>query len=252
MDEPQLSLENHDASSFRADQRLGYVEFLLWKQGIEVITGNTPRNIRVLLTDQLAVLIPNLPQSGINLSAPAALLNDGLEFLLTSLSNPHANTVIGKDLEFIHVINRLSTHNGMHTTRVVPDHSSQSAMGVRRRIGSESEMSLFRRVPQRIKNNAGLHPRVLLLVIQINYLIHVLGKVEDDGDIAALAGEACSSSTREDRSAKLAAEPHSFDTVCLVFWNHHANRNLPVIGAIGCVQSATAFVEADLSSDIPS
>ena len=48
----------------------------------------------------------------------------------------------------------------------------------------------------------------------------------------------------------VAAEGNSGDDVFFIARNYNSDRNLPVIGAVGCVESAAARVEPDLSAKV--
>ena len=48
----------------------------------------------------------------------------------------------------------------------------------------------------------------------------------------------------------VAAEGNSGDDVFFIARNYNSDRNLPVIGAVGCVKSAAARVETDFSAKV--
>jgi hypothetical protein len=48
----------------------------------------------------------------------------------------------------------------------------------------------------------------------------------------------------------VAAQGNRGENVFFVAWNYDADRNLAVIGAVGCIESAAARVEADLSAKV--
>jgi hypothetical protein len=58
-----------------------------------------------------------------------------------------------------------------------------------------------------------LNACVSLEGIQLDDLVHVFGKVQHDGDIAALSGQAGPGSSRQDRSAVLPARGHGRDHI---------------------------------------
>jgi hypothetical protein len=81
------------------------------------------------------------------------------------------------------------------------------------------------------------------------HFVEALGPVYHDSNVAAASSQACSSSPREDRRAAGTANGNRLHDVVHVPGNHHAERNLPVIGAVGGIQGAAAHVEPDLSPD---
>jgi hypothetical protein len=79
---------------------------------------------------------------------------------------------------------------------------------------------------------------------------HVFGKVEDDGGVATLSGKGGASTACEHGSAVIAANSNGSENVFFVAWNDDTDRNLAVIGAVGCVQGAAARIEANLSAKV--
>jgi ribosomal protein S18 len=88
-----------------------------------------------------------------------------------------------------------------------------------------------------------------LFRIQFENLVQVLGKIYDDGDVAALAGEAGATASRKDRSAIAAGQRHGLDHIFNRSGNDDADWDLAVVGAISRVESAAALIEADFASD---
>jgi len=79
--------------------------------------------------------------------------------------------------------------------------------------------------------------------------VEVLGEIEDDGDIAALTGETGAGSAGEDGGAELATGSDGCLDVCGIERHDEADRDLPVVGGVGCVESAGSGVEANLAAD---
>src|SRR6185312_6036200 len=101
----------------------------------------------------------------------------------------------------------------MRAARVVADHAAKGAAAVSGRIRSEREVVRFGRVAQRIENYTRLNPCETLNRIDFQDPVHVLGKVEDDGDVAALPGQAGAGASRQDWCAVLPANGHRRDYV---------------------------------------
>ena len=79
--------------------------------------------------------------------------------------------------------------------------------------------------------------------------VHVLREVDDDRDVAALAGEARAGAARQDRRADVAARPDGGCHVVFVERNHDADGNLPIVRRVGRVERARAVVEAHFAAD---
>ena len=69
-------------------------------------------------------------------------------------------------------------------------------------------------------------------------LRHVLGEVENDGDVAALAGERGAAAAAEQRRAEFAADGDGGEDVVGIVGKNDADGNLAVVGAVGGVEGA--------------
>src|SRR6185436_18980311 len=104
----------------------------------------------------------------------------------------------------------------------------------------------FSRVTKRITHDAGLHPCVLVCRIQFEDPVHVLRVVEDDRDVATLAGEARSCAARKHRRAVFAARCEGSDDIGVVPGDDDTYWRLPVVGSIGGIHRTCATVETDV------
>jgi hypothetical protein len=77
------------------------------------------------------------------------------------------------------------------------------------------------------------------------------GHVDDDGGVAALAGEARAAAAGQDRDRSLVADPHGFDDVFAGSGNDDTDRNLPVVRGIRGVESPAARTEVHLTRNPP-
>jgi hypothetical protein len=105
----------------------------------------------------------------------------------------------------------------MDSARVVADHAADSAVLVRRRIGSERQSIMGRRSAQRIERRAWLDARAPTIGIDFEDAVHVFRKVEYDARVAALAGQTRPAASTENRRTVGAAR---FERV------HHIFRRL--------------------------
>jgi hypothetical protein len=137
----------------------------------------------------------------------------------------------------------------MNAAGVVADHAAQGAVCMGRRIRSKGEVEFFGRIPQIVEHKAGFDSRELFVCIQFDDAAHVLGRIQYDSNIAALSGKACSSAASKDRSLVPARDFDSLHNIMNIFWNHHANRDLPVIGGVSRVHCAAAGIEAYFAAD---
>ena len=136
----------------------------------------------------------------------------------------------------------------MRAAGIVADHAANGAVRVRRRIRAEYQSLRARLGLQRVEHGARLDASEPAFFIELDHPIHVLRHIDDDGHIAALAGEAGSTAAREHRGAVLAAQTQRFHHLVGIARQHHADGHLAIVGCVGRVQRAAALVEPDLAA----
>ena len=108
----------------------------------------------------------------------------------------------------------------------------------------------FRRVSQRVQDDARLDACDALDRIDLEDPVHVLGEVEDDGDVAALAGEAGPRAPGQHRRSMSATDRHGGDHIVRVSWDDEPDRNLTIVGPVGRVECAASRIEPHLASNL--
>jgi hypothetical protein len=78
----------------------------------------------------------------------------------------------------------------------------------------------------------------------------VPGKIEHDGDIAALAGERGACAAAEERSVELAADRDRGENIVAIARQNYTDWNLAIVGSVGGVEGAAAAIEADFTSNL--
>ena len=162
----------------------------------------------------------------------------------------HPVTVVRQDVELVDVVVGLPRHDCVHAAGVVADHSADRAVAVRGRVGTEREAVFLGRVAEVVEHDPGLDARELPGRVHLQDLVHVLREIEDDGDVAALAGEARAGAAGEDRRAELARQLDRRVDVVDGPREDHADRHLAVVRGVGGVERARAVVEADLAANV--
>src|ERR1700691_5459689 len=81
-------------------------------------------------------------------------------------------------------------------------------------------------------------------------LRHVLGEIQNDSDVAALAGERGATAAAEQRSVELAAEGNGGFDIIGVAGENNADGNLAVVGSVGGVEGAGAGVETNFAANL--
>src|SRR6185312_9026366 len=138
----------------------------------------------------------------------------------------------------------------MSAAGIISNHSANGATAVRGRIRSKDELVRTQLILQSVKNDARLDAGKALFRIDFEHLIHVLRKIQHDGNVTALAGQTRTTSTREHGSAELAAGGYGCNYVIGVARNYQPNRNLPVIRAIGGIECPAATIKPHFSADV--
>lgn len=86
--------------------------------------------------------------------------------------------------------------------------------------------------------------------IDLEDIGHVLRKIEDDRDVAALSGERGSSAAAKKRRAKFTAERDGGEDVVSIARENDSDGNLAVVGSVSGVEGATLIVEADIATEV--
>ena len=251
LDQAACSLKHGNARAFGTDQRAGHVEAVFRKKKIQVVSRNPARNLRIALSNQIAVLIPQRFQSGVNPASPAAFPNDCVQFLIAGLTYFHSQAIVCQDLQFLDVVIRLPRHDRVHATRVVTNHSAQSATVMRSGIRSEGQVVLLSGVAQMVENYTGLHPSDAARWIDLQNLRHVLGEIQHDSNIAALPGKRSSAAAAEDGRAEFPRQRNSRDHIISVAGQHDSDWHLTIIRPVSGVERAAARVEAHFAAKMP-
>jgi hypothetical protein len=106
-------------------------------------------------------------------------------------------------------------------------------------------------VLQLVADHAGLDARPLVLGVDLEDPVHVLRKVEDDGDVRALPDEARTAAARQHRGTVAATRFQRRDDIVDGAREDDADRHLAVDGEVVRVQRAAAGVEPDLAFYLP-
>jgi hypothetical protein len=99
-----------------------------------------------------------------------------------------------------------------------------------------------------VEHNSGLNPGHAAGRVYLENPRHVLRKVEDDRDVAALPGKRSTAAPAQQRCAELPAELDCGEDVVGIARQHDSNRNLAVVGTVGRVESAATEIEANFSA----
>jgi hypothetical protein len=104
-------------------------------------------------------------------------------------------------------------------------------------------------VAQVVEDNSGLHAGDAPRRINFEDFVHVPGKIENHGHIAALPRERRSGAAAEKRSAKFAGQRNGSGNIVCVVGKNNSNGDLSVVGSVGRVKRAAAVIEAHIATD---
>ncbi len=197
--------EDGDAGALGAHQRARDVEAVLRQELVEVVAGDAARDVGESLADEAGASVAQAAQAGVDFAATAACGDDGGEFFFRCAADGHARAVVEEDVERLDVVDRLAAEQAVDAAGVVADHAAEGAAAVGCRVGGEGELVLLGFVAEGVEDEARLDAGEARGGIKVEDRVHVAGEIDDDGDVAALAGEAGAAATREDGRAELAA-----------------------------------------------
>jgi hypothetical protein len=251
-DQPHGRLQGDRAGGLGADERPGDVEAVLGQQLGEVVARHPAGDVRVPGADQVGVAVADGAHAGVELAAATAGPHDRLQLAVAGRPDLQAHPVVGDHVERLDVVLGLAGHQGAHAAGVVADHPAEGAPGVGGRVWPVGQVVDLGRLAEPVEHDAWLHPGDAALRVQLDDLVHVLGEVQHDRGVAALAGQAGAAAAAQHRDAGLAAGGERGEDVVGVAWHHHPDGDLPVVGGVGGVQRPAAAVEPHLPAHVTS
>jgi hypothetical protein len=215
-------------------------------------------DVGIAFADQIGVSVAEGLELAIDLAFPPALADPGLELVVAGLADPQPAAVVGQDLHLVDVVGgaagavtlHLRQHR-VHAAGIVADHAADGGAVMRRGIEGERQAVLLGLPAHGIENHAGLHPRLVPLIVHLQDAIEVLRAVDDHSGIAGLAGEARAAAAVDDRRTVLATDRDRLNQRLDAFRDHDADRRVPVVRGVRGVDRAGAGIEAHLGVDPP-
>src|SRR5260221_1770797 len=131
----------------------------------------------------------------------------------------------------------------MHAARIVPDHSSESAVRVRSRVRPTGQANLCRRIAHLLANHPWLHAREAFSRVDFLDTIQVAGPVEHDRRVAALSGQTRPAAARENRHSELFTYADRSYNVLNRFRSHNSEWYLPVVRTVHRIKCPCAGIE---------
>lgn len=142
-----------------------------------------------------ARLVSEVTELTVDDAARPAGGDDTAEFVLARAADAHTAAVVGKNVEFLDIVDGFACHYRMHTAGVVADHPTDRAVLVGRGVGSESQAVLFRGVVEVVTNNSGLDTGEPVDGVKREEPVQALGKLDHHGDITVATTSSMDSGT---------------------------------------------------------
>jgi hypothetical protein len=247
--------EREDQRALAADKRPCDVEPVFRQQRRQVVAGYAARDVGKLPPDHGRVLVLKFLHAPEDLRVSAAVGEHPLIAGLADCAEPHPNTPIRQHVQALDVIRgrwagaiegRL---HRMHTAGVVANHAAERAAAMAARVGTERQPLLCGGRSQMVEGDTRLETRGLRRRIDREDPIEVLGRVDDDCRVAALARDAGSPAAGQDRRTVRSARLDGGDDVVDVAGNHDANGRLAIVRRVCGIERAIDVVESDLAGD---
>jgi len=138
----------------------------------------------------------------------------------------------------------------MHAAGIVSDHAAESAAIVGGGVRTEREMVFFGGGAEIVEHDPGLYAGDAADGVDFENPRHVFGKIENDGDVAALPGERCAAAAAQQWRSELAAQSDGGENIVGIAGEYDADGDLAIIGTVSGVESASAAVEADFAANL--
>src|SRR5271166_2688751 len=137
----------------------------------------------------------------------------------------------------------------MHAARIVADHAAEGAAVVRGGIGRKGEVMFLGCGAESIEHDSRLYSGNAATRIDFQNPRHVLRKVEDHCDVAALSSQRRATAAAEQwRTVPPAKCDCGFNIIDIAEQNE-TNRNLAVVGPVCGIKRTCAAVEANFAAD---
>ena len=194
-----LGRRNRRQGTLGADDHFGQIDGRVGDELVQVVAAHTAQQFGVAFEHRVPVVLGNLQHAPVDAGFQGAVTQNFLDRrLLHGLEQGRA--AIGKhDLELEDVVNGLAVQNRARAGRVVADHAANGCPAAGRRVRTEQEAVRPQVGIELVLHHAGLYPRPVLLGVQFQHLMHVVGHVHDDRPPHALTGEGRAAAARQHR-----------------------------------------------------
>src|ERR1700689_2740234 len=131
----------------------------------------------------------------------------------------------------------------MCTAGIVAYHSSNRAAIVSRRVRAKSQLMNLCCISKSVQHDAGLNARIHLVGVQFENLVHVLGEIQYDGDVATLSCQASARAASQNWGAEFSTHGNGGNYILIVAGDYKANRDMAVVGGVRCVERPSSGIK---------
>ena len=248
-DDPQLGLGDRHQRSLGADDEPGHVEAAAADELVEVVSRHSALNLGIAVQYLGAVLFADRHQLSIDLA-----LKSGAAHLLLKLSavqspEPGRVSVGEHHVQLSNVVDGLAPEYRVRAARVIPHGAADVAAVACAGVGREKHAVRRQMVVQLVEDDAGLSADPALFSVDLDYIVHVLGEVDDDGVAYRLTRQARAAASRQDGYAVAGGRLDDSDHVVGGLGKHHPDGLNLVDAGVGAVEHSGHLVEANLAFD---
>src|SRR5207248_6601944 len=127
-------------------------------------------------------LIANRSELSVNLAAPSAARDYGIQLVFRCRAHRQLGSVIEHNAKLFDIVNGLAGQQRMSAAGIVPDHSAESASAVSGRIRAKGQMVSLGAFAQTVQNESGLNARKFALRIGLQNTVHIFGEIQHNVD----------------------------------------------------------------------
>jgi hypothetical protein len=117
------------------------------------------------------------------------------------------------------------------------------------RIRRKGEVMFLRPISEIVEDSAGLDDGDAPVRIEFKDVVHILGKIDDHGNVATLSGETRASAAGQKGCSFFATYSNCLHYIFYIVGDDDTDRDLAIVGAIRRIQRATSIIEPHLSPD---
>ena len=244
-----LGLGYHTQGAFGTNHHFGQVDRLFSQKGVQVIAADSPHNFGVAGLNFRQVFPGNLQNAPVNVRLQPIPIEFTLQFVRRQRSKVGPGRIGQHHVHFLDVVEGLAVNHRVGAASVIADAAANASPVRGGRIRSILQVILSKVAVELVQDNAGLHPRPLLLPINLHYLIQVFAKIHNDCMIDRLPGQAGTTGSGQHRHSIVPGDLGYRQHILNAAGNYNTYRFHLIDAGVGTVEHTGKGVEAHLAGD---